>query len=612
MSYQTPDFYATKIPSASPNVKEIIDRRKKEFERINAERKARRLVDVTVKIDGPYGICHFGDPHCLADDHEILTKRGWLKESQLDTSDEVAGLDASGKFCWQPIKKIIRREVDQDMVLIDTLGVSLFCTPEHRVIAAKAIKGGYGETTAYLAGDMKNSQFKIPASAWKFNSEYAISDDWLRLCAWILTDAYWTKDGTIIIYQSKPETTEEIDQLISRLGLAVSVSTRQRVNDARNFNYPSTEFRFGKESSAYIRRVLRMPSRKIPDWLWNVSRRQFDVFLDTAVRADGEQASRSTKRIYKSLHFLDELQALACAFGYRSRLVEKGNWGVLSLIDKDYAVVVPKRDIKHVKYKGTIWCVSVEHRQFFTRRNGVVHLTGNCDDPGTDIALLEKHVAIVAKTRGMFAGNVGDNNNNWIGRLSHLYGKQTTTAKEAWILVEWLLRSMPWLYVIGGNHGAWAGDTDPVEWILRDSPGVFGVWSARLNLISPNGTSCRINARHDFAGRSMWNEIHGPKKAAKMGWRDHILICGHHHTSGYGMDKCPATGLISHIIRVAGYKKCDAYAEQLGLPDQAIFPSCVTIIDPDEPDDSPRRVIFFADVEAGADYLTYLRSKRGL
>jgi len=170
---------------------------------------------------------------------------------------------------------------------------------------------------------------------------------------------------------------------------------------------------------------------------------------------------------------------------------------------------------------------------------------------------------------------------------------------------------MPWLYVIGGNHGAWAGDTDPVEWILRDSPGVFGVWSARLNLISPNGTSCRINARHDFAGHSMWNEIHGPKKAAKMGWRDHILICGHHHTSGYGMDKCPATGLISHIIRVAGYKKCDDYAEQLGLPDQAIFPSCVTIIDPDEPDDSPRRVIFFADVEAGADYLTYLRSKRG-
>jgi hypothetical protein len=233
------------------------------------------------------------------------------------------------------------------------------------------------------------------------------------------------------------------------------------------------------------------------------------------------------------------------------------------------------------------------------------------DDPGTDISLLECHVRTVASTRGMFAGNIGDNNNNWVGRLERLHAKQTTTAKEAWLLVEWLMRSMPWLYVVSGNHGAWSGDSDPLEWILQGSPGVSGTWGVRLNLKSPNGSAVRVNARHDFDGHSIWNEIHGPKKAAKMGWRDHILICGHKHTSGYGMDRCPATGLISHIIRVAGYKVYDDYADQLGLPNQASFPSCVTIIDPDEPDDSVRRVTFIPDVEAGADYLTWLRSKRG-
>lgn len=243
---------------------------------------------------------------------------------------------------------------------------------------------------------------------------------------------------------------------------------------------------------------------------------------------------------------------------------------------------------------------------------GICHFGDpHVDDPGTDISLLERHVSVVAQTRGMYAGNIGDNNNNWIGRLERLHSKQGTTAKEAWALVEWLMTAMPWLYVIHGNHGAWSGDGNPLDWILRNAPGVTGIWGVRLNLISPNGSAVRINARHDFAGNSMWNEIHGPKKAAKMGWRDHILVCGHKHTSGYGMDRCPATGLISHIIRVAGYKVHDDYAEQLGLPNQASFPSCVTIIDPDEPDDSIRRITFMPDVELGADYLTWLRRKKG-
>lgn len=243
---------------------------------------------------------------------------------------------------------------------------------------------------------------------------------------------------------------------------------------------------------------------------------------------------------------------------------------------------------------------------------GIAHFGDpHVDDPGTDIALLERHVESVAKTYGMFAGNIGDMHNNWVGRLIRLYAKQETTAKEAWQLVEWLMRSMPWIYVVMGNHDLWSGDGDPLDFILRNNPGVNGTYGVRANLVSPNGTSVRVNARHDFHGHSMWNTVHGPVKAAKMGWRDHILICGHKHTSGYAIEKDPASGLISHVLRVASYKKFDDYAEELGLPDQCAFPSCVTIIDPDEPDNSVRRITFIPDVEQGCDYLTWLRAKRG-
>jgi hypothetical protein len=243
---------------------------------------------------------------------------------------------------------------------------------------------------------------------------------------------------------------------------------------------------------------------------------------------------------------------------------------------------------------------------------GIAHFGDpHVDDPGTDLALLERHVSAVSRTRGLFAGNIGDMHNNWVGKLARLYAKQEITARESWILVEWLMRSMPWIYVVFGNHDLWSGDGDPLDYMMKGTPGINGAWGVRMNLISPNGSSIRVNARHDFHGHSMWNTIHGPAKAAKMGWRDHILICGHKHVSGYGIEKDPSSGLISHIVRVASYKTFDDYAEELGLPNQAAFPSCVTVIDPDEPDDSVRRVTFFPDVEYGAEYLTWLRAKRG-
>lgn len=231
------------------------------------------------------------------------------------------------------------------------------------------------------------------------------------------------------------------------------------------------------------------------------------------------------------------------------------------------------------------------------------------DDDGTDIPLLQRHVNVVNRTEGMFAGNVGDTTNNWIGRLARLYSEQTTSAKEAWLLAEWLFRSMDWLYVLGGNHDAWSGAGDPLSWIARQGGTLYEPHGARLALQFPNGRVVRLNARHDFKGHSQWNTAHGVAKAAQMGWRDHILTCGHTHVSGYQVVKDPATGLISHAIRAASYKVHDRYADEKGLPDQNIFMCPVTVVDPQYADDDPRLITTLFDPEEGADYLRWKRSR---
>lgn len=217
---------------------------------------------------------------------------------------------------------------------------------------------------------------------------------------------------------------------------------------------------------------------------------------------------------------------------------------------------------------------------------GIVHFGDpHVDDDGCDLPALMRHVEIVNRTEGMFGANVGDLQNNWVGRLAHLWGQQETSKRTAWRLTEWLVGSVQWLYLVGGNHDAWSGEGDPLKWMMRDQAGVFDYDGIRLNLCFPNGKQVRINARHDFAGHSMWNPTHGPLKAAMMGWRDHVLTCGHTHTSGSQPVKDPMTGLISWVVRCAGFKKHDRYGKEKGLPDQAISPAITTIIDPSKDDD---------------------------
>lgn len=231
------------------------------------------------------------------------------------------------------------------------------------------------------------------------------------------------------------------------------------------------------------------------------------------------------------------------------------------------------------------------------------------DDNGTDIALIQEHVEIINTTEALFALGIGDYSNNWIGRLARLYGQQSTSAAEAWVLVEWYVQAVRWLALIAGNHDVWSGDGDPIKWMAKSARVQYEAHGVRLGLTFPNGRVIRVNARHDFTGRSQYDTAFGVAKAARMGWRDHILVAGHTHVSGYHPLRDPSSGLISHAIRVGSYKTFDRYAEEKGLPNQTFAVCPVAIIDPSEPDESNRCVVVLFDPEEASDYLTWKRKK---
>jgi len=64
------EFTFTPLPDVD-DIEELVERRKREFIRKKAHEEARKIIPVEVKIPGPIGILHFGDPHVDDDGTDI-------------------------------------------------------------------------------------------------------------------------------------------------------------------------------------------------------------------------------------------------------------------------------------------------------------------------------------------------------------------------------------------------------------------------------------------------------------------------------------------------------------------------------------------------------------
>lgn len=230
------------------------------------------------------------------------------------------------------------------------------------------------------------------------------------------------------------------------------------------------------------------------------------------------------------------------------------------------------------------------------------------DDPGSDYALLERHLDIARRNPAVFAVNIGDVTNNWIGRLERLYADQTTTAKEAWMLAEDFVTSVDWLAHVAGNHDLWSGSRDPLGWLTAAMGQLYEPDGVRLALRHPCGTQTRIHARHAFPGNSMWNKAHGMTKEVMMGFRDHLLFQGHLHSGAESVIVGP-DGLVSTLVMLSGYKVADKYRHTLGYKRSPIHPSAFIIIDPREQDTSRARCYVAPTPEIGERLLNLLRSE---
>lgn len=336
-------------------------------------------------------VIHIKGNHCLDSETECFTMNGWKKYDEINKDDIVLGYDIeTDKSILQPIQHIHKRDYNGDVIEIKNGKVEIVCTPEHRLLISDSSKSG--KTPHYkIADTLKKDILKFyNAARPKYDTEYDISDEMLKLIGLLITDGGFSK-GDVVFYQSKPNVINEFKIICDKLNLSYNERIRDRdIKEIcgkvlKNKPLVSYEFHFDKNSIKIIEAFVT--SRSIFDWMYNLSLRQFDILLKYIIMGNGSYYKHKLNFIiYGMDDFLDELQRLSVYFGkgcvkvYDNRGDPRLNYrtnATAQFINSNTRSNNQNVSMKK-SYNGVVWCLTTETSNFMIRRNGKTSFVGNC------------------------------------------------------------------------------------------------------------------------------------------------------------------------------------------------------------------------------------------
>lgn len=329
----------------------------------------------------------FGN-HCFTEDTELLTENGWLNLNQYLLEDKIKfasyNLETNSIEYNDPIGVTIKK---YSGIIHNYTGkkIDISVTPEHKMLCRNQ-----GEGTKYhfeLSNNLKSKCKYLKTASSNNKEDYSISDDDIKLSAWIYTDGSIRGKG-YTIYQSKVDTSKRIENILDSKSLKYTKRVRNR--DIKEICGKELLISPSPQNEYYInvgQFDLVKDKRKLEDWVFNLSKRQFDIFINELVLGDGSKHISSPETswmLYGTKEFLDQVQILCILNGYSASLS--------SYREKDYRLnihvnkaetkinsVKDKNNFTESLYDGHVWCPTMKNGTVICRKNGKVSIQGNCD-----------------------------------------------------------------------------------------------------------------------------------------------------------------------------------------------------------------------------------------
>ncbi|MCD6221179.1 hypothetical protein J7K25_03370, partial [bacterium] len=262
-------------------------------------------------------------------------------------------------------------------------------SPKHRVVRKRFNADNYVLEPIEEVLKLK-SPFIVPIAGINPKKDIPVEDEQIKLMAWIISEGSVERKGKfrscyrISIYQSKEKNLanyKEIKNLLDYFKFNYSEY------EHKSLGSPVVRFRLDAESSKVIHKWFgtKEDIHFIPEWFFNLSKRQTQLFLETYLKADGFE---DCKIAVSDMALLNDLQRMVInaewAFTVLKRRPTIGKKDIYVLrIIKHTETYINK--VEKVEYEGVIWCPHTKNETIIARRSGKVFITGNT--PFTNITL---------------------------------------------------------------------------------------------------------------------------------------------------------------------------------------------------------------------------------
>jgi len=337
--------------------------------------------------------------HCLDEETEILTEKGFKKLSEIKGTEKCLTLNKQTGFLQlKKINKLFVYNFSGKMVEIKSGLTDILVDPKHGMIWKNHPEGElvFGKAEELVE---KRGAIILPISGFMPKTrEVEISDNLLQLIAWVASEGSIRWIGStpyVDIVQSKTKGIKRIEYLLDRLRFSHVLGKKDKSLISKLQPY---RFRIHVEGSRKITSYLKNKG-ELPEWLFRLSNRQFELFLKEYTRGDGTTYRgkyKNQKMLYSNdKKWIDYFQIMLFKNGYKStpywRISEFGGKPCcqLNYQKKSFTELKSKNNVRLKEYSGKIWCINNDNGTIIIRRNGKMCITQNTHDLQTYV---EAHV----------------------------------------------------------------------------------------------------------------------------------------------------------------------------------------------------------------------------
>jgi len=309
--------------------------------------------------------------YCVPDDHEILTRRGWMRHDDLIVGEDVMVLDPqTHELRWEPLLDVARFDYDGELRTLERRGGRFLFTDDHRwpvEVNRTKVKGKwYGGERKIVRAHELNTTHRIPLTG-EFNDygqSSLLSPRHAAILGWVVTDGHGRWNGPnnwqAVVYQSPGK---HLDEIIELLG----TSPRKPHPDTGVVPVP-----VGLEDRNAITKHYH-EKNDLPSLVTHLDREAAEAMWQAMFKAEGWTSGNGTQG------FAQQRSPVAAAFQILCYMTGRSLWlgkGTSHYVRTSTSLGV-KEGMGREHYRGTIWCPQTPTGTWLMRHDGAVIPTGN-------------------------------------------------------------------------------------------------------------------------------------------------------------------------------------------------------------------------------------------